>query len=131
MLVTHGTTQAGPPRAEESGWHFTGRVWSYLSLPPADGVVINSVCFEPSARTFWHAHSIGQILHVLAGRGFVQADGEPAVALHVGDTVWTPQGERHWHGAAPDSYMVHLAISLGSAEWQEEVSAVQYRSAGA
>jgi quercetin dioxygenase-like cupin family protein len=94
-------------------------------LPASDGVVINTVFFAPGARTFWHHHEHGQILHVLAGSGLVRSDGGPVQPLRPGDVVWVPPGERHWHGAGPGSYLVHLAISLGTTVWAEEVAGAQ------
>ncbi len=82
--------------------------------------------FAPGARTYWHSHENGQILQVVAARGLVQSAGEPIAELHDGDTVWVPPGELHWHGAAPDSYMAHTAISLGATRWGEPVTDADY-----
>ncbi|PJK23834.1 cupin [Mycobacterium goodii] len=95
-------------------------------MPATDGVTINTVNFTPGARTHWHSHEHGQILQVLAGRGLIQADGGPVHVLRAGDTVWSPPGERHWHGAAPDSYLVHTAISLGTTAWETAVTDDEY-----
>lgn len=111
-----------PGVAGKAGSQFTGSVYPYLTMAATDGVVINTVNFTPRARTFWHRHEKGQILIVLAGRGFVQADGESVRVLRAGDTVWCPPGERHWHGGSDDSYMVHTAISLGQTMWDVELS---------
>lgn len=101
---------------------FTGTVWADPVLPKADGVGINNICFAPGARTFWHHHERGQILHVVAGAGLIRSAGGPVCPLRPGDIVWVPPGERHWHGAGPDSYLVHLAISLGDTVWHDEVA---------
>ena len=87
----------------KAGSQFTGEVFPYLTMAATDGVTINTVNFTPCARTYWHSHEKGQILIVVAGRGLVQADGGPVCVMRAGDTVWAPPGERHWHGAAPDS----------------------------
>jgi quercetin dioxygenase-like cupin family protein len=68
------------------------------------------VHFSPGARTAWHAHPLGQVLHVLDGVGRVQAEGGPVVEIRPGDTVLAGPGEMHWHGAAPDRLMSHIAI---------------------
>jgi quercetin dioxygenase-like cupin family protein len=107
------------------GSQFTGDVHAFVTMARTDGVTINTVNFTPGARTFWHHHEHGQILQVLAGRGLVCADGEVRV-IRAGDTVWCPPGERHWHGAAPDSYMVHTAISLGETVWSDAVADEDY-----
>lgn len=128
MHVVRATEQVGPP-AEDAGWYFTGNVWSYLTMPPTDGIVINSVCFAPGARTFWHTHEVGQILLILAGQGRVGSATAPAQVVGAGDTIWTPAGEPHWHGAAPGAYMTHLAISIGSTDWDGEVADADYGAA--
>lgn len=125
MIVTHPTTQAGT--AGKPGSQFTGNAYPYLTMAATDGVTINTVDFTPGARTFWHHHQDGQVLQVLAGRGLVQSEGGPVVVLRAGDTVWVPPGERHWHGAAPDSFMVHTAISLGPTHWAEPVTDEAYQ----
>lgn len=118
MIITPAHDQAGT--AGKKGSQFSGSAYPYLTMPTTDGVTINTVTFTPGARTFWHRHEHGQILQVLAGRGLVCANDEVHV-IRAGDTVWCPPGERHWHGAAPDSYMVHTAISLGETVWADAV----------
>ena len=39
--------------------------------------------------------------------------------MHPGDTIYTPPGEWHWHGAAPDRFMTHLAIWEAPADGPE------------
>ena len=89
------------------------------------------VSFTPGARTNWHKHAVGQILYVLSGVGRYQLEGQPVQAIHPGDTVVIPPNSRHWHGAAPDTMMVHLAMSetneRGEAtSWFEPVSDGDY-----
>jgi len=88
------------------------------------------VTFEPSARTAWHTHPLGQILIVTAGTGRVQRWGDPIEEIRKGDVVWIPPGQKHWHGARPNSSMAHIAIveqlDGKSVEWMEKVSDVQY-----
>lgn len=104
----------------KQGSQFTGPVTSFLTMAATDGVVINTVSFPPGARTFWHRHEAGQILQVLAGEGRV-GTAEGVRVLRAGDTVWCPPGERHWHGAGPDSFLTHTAISLGATQWDVAV----------
>jgi quercetin dioxygenase-like cupin family protein len=92
---------------------------------------VGLVHFTPGARTAWHSHSVGQTLYVTEGEGRVQARGEPVVTLRTGDSVFAPGDEWHWHGAAPDHFMVHLAISEGGASWGEKVTDAEYGAAGA
>lgn len=107
------------------GSQFTGNAYSYLTMA-ADGVTINTVNFTPGARTYWHSHEAGQIIQVVAGRGLIQSEGGPVEVLRAGYTVWVPAGERHWHGASPDSFMTHTAISLGITSWGEPVDDPDY-----
>ncbi|MQA09666.1 MAG: cupin domain-containing protein [Pseudonocardiaceae bacterium] len=105
---------------------FTGTVWGDPVLPATDGVTINNVFFAPGSRTYWHEHEHGQILHVTAGSGLICAFGQSPRVIRAGDTVWVPPGERHWHGAGGQSYLLHLAVSLGSTHWLDEVSENDY-----
>lgn len=124
MIIVPPSGQAGT--AGKPGSKFTGDVFPYVTMPRTDGVTINNVCFAPGAHTFWHSHEHGQILQVLAGRGLIQAYGSEVRTIRAGDTIWAPPGERHWHGAAPDSYLTHIAISLGVTSWAEEVGDGDY-----
>jgi len=89
-----------------------------------------SVTFEPGARTAWHTHPLGQTLIVTAGCGLVQSEDGPVEKIRPGDVVWFPPGEKHWHGAAPNTSMTHIAIQEkldgSSVEWLERVSDAQY-----
>lgn len=91
-----------------------------------------SVTFEPGARTAWHTHPLGQTLVVTAGCGRVQREGGPIEEICPGDVVWFPPGEKHWHGAAPDTAMTHIAIQESldgkNVDWLEHVSDEEYKS---
>ena len=91
------------------------------------------ISFEPAARTAWHAHPLGQTLVVTAGTGHVQLWGGPLQTIHMGDVVWIPPGQKHWHGATPTTAMTHIAIQEAqegqTAEWFEPVSEAQYPAA--
>jgi quercetin dioxygenase-like cupin family protein len=88
------------------------------------------VTFEPSARTAWHTHPLGQTLIVLSGVGLVQHDGGHIEEIRPGDIVWIPPGEKHWHGASATVAMTHIAIQEEShgkvVDWLEKVSDEQY-----
>ncbi|GCD39229.1 cupin [Streptomyces chrestomyceticus JCM 4735] len=103
---TRPGSQAGPAE------HFTGTVWlDELAAPPAPSRLrLFSVHFAPGARTAWHRHPHGQVLHVTEGVGLVQRRGGPVEEIRAGDTVWTAPGEWHWHGATPGTFMTHLAL---------------------
>lgn len=82
---------------------------------------VNIVRFAPCSRTAWHTHAVGQVLHVTDGVGLVQSRGGEVIEMGPGDTVYTAPGEWHWHGAAPDHFMSHLAMweVLGEGEGPE------------
>ena len=88
--------------------------------------------FEPKARTAWHTHPLGQTLNVVSGIGRVQLWGEPIREIRAGDTVWIAPGEKHWHGAGPNTTMVHIALQEaldGShVTWMEHVTDEQYNA---
>ncbi|MDX1673363.1 MAG: carboxymuconolactone decarboxylase family protein [Longimicrobiales bacterium] len=94
-----------------------------------------TVAFEPGARTHWHTHALGQTLVITAGTGRVQQWGGPVREVRPGDVVRIPAGAKHWHGAAPDAPMTHVALverpdDGPATEWMEAVSGEQY-AAGA
>ena len=100
---------------------FTGEAWFDVIAQgqPPSRLRVNVVRFAPGARNAWHAHANGQTLHVTEGIGRMQSRGEEITKIHPGDTVWTPPGEWHWHGAAPGHFMTHLAMWEGVADGQE------------
>ena len=65
--------------------------------------------WPPGARTAWHPHPCGQTLYVISGVGRFQTKGEPVKEIKAGDVIWIPPGEKHWHGGAPTTGMVHIA----------------------
>ncbi|MFY2945004.1 (R)-mandelonitrile lyase [Achromobacter xylosoxidans] len=122
------SSMAGPAE------YFTGRaridpVW------PADKNINASgglVTFEPGARSAWHTHPAGQRLVVTSGVGLTQEWGKPVQIIRPGDVVWCPPGVKHWHGAAPDTAMTHLAVT-GTVDgknvtWMEKVTDEQYKA---
>ncbi|MFB9831899.1 cupin domain-containing protein [Actinoallomurus acaciae] len=117
--------QAGDAPAERRTATFTGLVYAD-PLGTGDGVTFASVFFAPGARTHWHWHEGGQLLHVLTGHGLICAEGGRPTPLRPGDLVWTPPGERHWHGGGPETVMAHLAVSLGTTNWLDAVSDDEY-----
>jgi 4-carboxymuconolactone decarboxylase len=88
------------------------------------------VTFEPGAHSAWHTHPLGQVLIVTAGTGRVQRWGDPVDEIRQGDVVWIPPGQKHWHGAAPNTSMAHIAVSEAldgkAVDWMEKVSESQY-----
>ena len=113
--------------------NFTGDVW-FGSLSHASPEALNAlaVLFSPGARTDWHTHAEGQVLYCVSGAGLVQNDGGDKVTMSPGDTVYSPPGERHWHGATPRSHLVHLSLTTGAptAWFPEKVTDAEYSSGG-
>jgi quercetin dioxygenase-like cupin family protein len=116
------------PTANGPAEWFTGDVFidAVAQGHAASPLSIAAVHFTPGARTAWHSHSIGQTLYVTEGEGRVQSRGDPIVTIRSGDVVFTPGHEWHWHGAAPDHFMTHLAVTEGDAEWGEHVTDAEY-----
>ena len=123
MRIAKGRAAAPSERRSET---FTGTVWADPVLGPQDEVGVNDVFFAPGARTHWHTHAIGQVLVVTAGEGFVRSRDGAGGRIGPGDVVHIPAGEEHWHGAGPETYLLHRAISLGAATWLEPVSDDDY-----
>ncbi|MGB8602472.1 MAG: cupin domain-containing protein [Rhizomicrobium sp.] len=111
---------------------FTGQVRiDFLFAPDAPAKVSSGlVNFEPGARTNWHTHPWGQMLVVTAGCGRVQREGGPVEEIRAGDVVWFAPGEKHWHGAGPETAMSHIAIQEAvdgkNVDWLEPVGDPQY-----
>jgi quercetin dioxygenase-like cupin family protein len=129
MQITRNSleTAAGPP-----DW-FTGAVYiDTVAVPAATARAAAAlVRFTPGARTAWHTHPHGQTIYVAEGIGRCQREGGGVEELRPGDRVYFEPGEEHWHGAAPDRFMTHIAIQetdeTGSpVTWGEHVTDDEY-----
>jgi quercetin dioxygenase-like cupin family protein len=116
----------GGAQSELRSTTFTGLVYADPVLSRLGEVTVVRVFFAPAARTFWHWHERGQLLHVISGRGLICTDGGLPQELEAGDTVWAAPGERHWHGGGPGTVLLHLAMSLGVTNWLGEVTDAEY-----
>ena len=134
MQITRSSvaTTPGP-----SDW-FTGAVHIDVVAAPSEPsrVQAASVHFTPGARTAWHTHPNGQTIYVTEGVGHSQRSGGPVEEIRPGDRVFFEPGERHWHGAAPDRFMTHLAMQQvdehgNAVTWGEHVSDDDYFGARA
>lgn len=107
--------------------YFVGN--SYLA---SVGAGISNVTFEPRCRNNWHIHHKAvQVLICVAGRGWYQEWGKEAVEMTPGTVIAIPEGVKHWHGAAKDSWFQHLTYMKdvqegASNEWLEPVSDEDY-----
>jgi len=132
MQITRNSPQtaAGP-----SEW-FTGKVYVDPIATPSglSRLSASSVHFTPGARTAWHTHPNGQTIYVTEGLGLAQHRGGPIEMIRPGDRVFFEPGEDHWHGAAPNRFMTHLAMvevdddGTGAA-WGEHVTDKEYNAA--
>jgi quercetin dioxygenase-like cupin family protein len=127
------TRSGSQPSSKGSAEYFTGSVridplFKANDPSRASGALVT---FEPSARTAWHTHPLGQTLIVTAGSGWVQQWGSQIQEIRQGDVVRIPPGQKHWHGATATTGMTHIAIQEqldGKAvDWMEQVSDEQYR----
>ncbi|WP_328468932.1 cupin domain-containing protein [Actinoplanes sp. NBC_00393] len=116
---------------------FTGDVYMtpiYNGAGPSR-MAVALVRFTPGAYTNWHSHAVGQTLHVTDGVALVGTRDGAVVRARAGDTVICPPGEDHWHGAAEDTFMSHLAMLEAKPDggdpttWLEPVTDEQYKAA--
>jgi quercetin dioxygenase-like cupin family protein len=134
LQITKNSTETmvGP-----SEW-FTGAVYIDAVATPSDASRINasSVHFTPGARTAWHTHPNGQTIYVTEGVGLCQRRGGPIEVIRPGDRVFFEPDEDHWHGAASNRFMTHLAMvevddEGTSATWGDQVTDEEYNAAPA
>ena len=132
MQITRNSieTRPGP-----SDW-FTGAVYIDAAAAPAPGsrVSASSVHFTPGARTAWHTHPNGQTIWVTEGIGHAQRRGGPIEVIRPGDRVFFEPGEEHWHGAARNRFMAHIAMlevdeAGNAASWGDHVTDKEYAAA--
>ena len=131
-------TPNGPETAPGPSDWFTGDVYidTIATATAPSRLAAASVHFAPGARTAWHTHPFGQTIHVTEGRGLCQRRGGPIEEIRPGDTVYFEPNEDHWHGAARDRFMTHIAMQeaddAGSfVTWGEHVTDDEYRAAPA
>ena len=118
------------PKGEPNpyGQYFTGQ--SYLTMMGESGAY--NVTFEPGCRNNWHIHhGAVQVLICVSGRGWYQEWGKPAIPMTPGTVIAIPEGAKHWHGAAKDSWFQHIGYETNvqpgaSNEWLEPVSDEDY-----
>lgn len=129
MQITRNSSETthGP-----SDW-FTGEVYIDAIAAPSEPsrLAASSVHFAPGARTAWHTHPNGQTIYVTEGIGLCQRRGGAIETIRPGDRVFFEPEEEHWHGAAPDRFMTHLAMhrvdaSGNAVSWGEHVTDEEY-----
>ncbi|TCR92857.1 cupin domain-containing protein [Rhizobium sp. BK376] len=121
------------PSVKAPAEYFTGDVRQepLMQAPDPASVQVVSVTFEPGGRTAWHTHPLGQTLVVTSGKGLAQSWGGEIFEIGAGDVLWFAPGEKHWHGAGPETALTHIAIQEmrdgKAADWMEYVTEEQYR----
>lgn len=118
---------------------FTGDVYiTPMAIPePPSRLFAALVRFAPGARSHWHSHAAGQTLYVTEGVGLVGTRDGTVLRILPGDTVWSPPGEEHWHGATGNTLMCHVAMlemnddGSDPTTWLEPVTDAEYRAAPA
>jgi quercetin dioxygenase-like cupin family protein len=132
MKITRNSLDTTPGPAD---W-FTGDVYIDTVAEPTDEsrFAAASVHFTPGARTAWHTHPRGQTIFVTEGLGLCQREGEEIEVIRPGDRVFFEPGENHWHGAAPNRFMTHIAMQGVDDEgrpvsWGEHVTDEEYGAA--
>jgi quercetin dioxygenase-like cupin family protein len=108
MRITRNSTETAVGPSE---W-FTGTVYidTIATASEPSRLQAASVHFTPGARTAWHTHPFGQTIYVTEGVGLCQRRGGPLAFIRPGDRVYFEPGEDHWHGAAPNHFMTHIAM---------------------
>jgi quercetin dioxygenase-like cupin family protein len=132
MQITRNTTETAVGSSE---W-FTGAVYVDTVATPSgkSRLSANSVHFTPGARTAWHTHPFGQTIYVTEGVGLAQRSGGLVEVIRSGDRVFFEPDEDHWHGAAPNRFMTHIAMQEADDQgvpvtWGEHVTEEEYSAA--
>jgi quercetin dioxygenase-like cupin family protein len=129
FLLPVTATSKNPPE------RFAGDVWLDIIAQPKDEdqrMTVALVRFAPGAHTAWHSHARGQTLHITSGVALIGTRDGAVIEATAGQTIYTQPGEEHWHGAAPDAFMEHLAMSESAGDpatatiWLEHLEASEY-----
>ena len=129
-------TRIGTDTNQGPGEWFTGAVFIDPVAAPSGSsrLSASSVHFTPGARTAWHTHPHGQTIWVTEGVGLCRRRGGLIEVIRPGDRVFFEPGEEHWHGAAPDRFMTHIAMldvdeHGNAATWGDHVTDDEYAAA--
>jgi quercetin dioxygenase-like cupin family protein len=117
-----GGTTAAPAAAPAPNPNATGVV----AFQPIEGMNTRRLRFEAGARTNWHTHTERQMIWAEEGRGLYQEMGGPVKELVKDVPILTRANVPHWHGAAPNSYVVQLTIYGGDIKWGAPVTDAEY-----
>jgi quercetin dioxygenase-like cupin family protein len=106
------------PTGKAPAGRFTADVWWDVIVAGQEPsrMRANLVRFSPGTRTHWHSHAVGRTLHVVSGTALIGTRDGTILEARPGETAACPPGEEHWHGAAPDRFMEHIALWEGTGD---------------
>ena len=108
------------PKESANSPLFTGDVTRRPLAPDSTDFNASVVGFELGVRNKFHHHGSDQLLIVTEGTGkLVTAAGEEAIVT-VGDVIFAPAGESHWHGALDDTTFAHITVTRKGAETTQD-----------
>jgi quercetin dioxygenase-like cupin family protein len=134
--TTQGRTRADHAKQSRhpegpADW-FTGDV--YIDAPAASSTfAAAAVHFTPARAPPGTTHPHGQTIFVIEGVGLCQREGSPLETIRPGDRVFFEPEENHWHGAAPNRLMVHIAMQQNdesgiAVTWGRHATDEEYRA---
>ena len=123
---TRGGAPAPTPAAGAANPAPNPNATGVVAFQPTDGMLTRRLRFEAGARTNWHTHTERQMIWAEEGRGLYQEMGEPVKQLVKDVPILTKANVPHWHGAAPDSYVVQLTIYGGDIKWGAPVTDAEF-----
>jgi len=104
------------PKEDAASPIFTGPEVTRQSLTPdSQDYNANMINFGKGVRNKLHTHTSDQLLIVMSGTGTVATEQETQTVT-VGDVIFIPAGERHWHGATKDSQFSHIALTRAGSQ---------------
>ena len=121
--------QAANRSVDSEDGKFTDGVWQeeLLQAQVSWGMRVHRFFYAPGSHSHWHSHTGEQALYLVAGRARIKKVGEQVFEAGPGDLVYVAPGEKHWHGAVADQFLVHFAFTAsGRTDWFEEVTDAEY-----
>jgi quercetin dioxygenase-like cupin family protein len=124
--ASSATDRRSSPAARKAGAAVLQEIHRADDVFPFD---VATASFAPGAKLDWHKERNGQILIVTDGAGYFQEKGKPKLLIRRGDVVTSASGIEHWHGAAAEIGLTHIAISPvgeGKTVWLQKVTDAEY-----
>jgi quercetin dioxygenase-like cupin family protein len=122
MQAENRSTRAASGKFTEGVWHE-----ELLEAQTSGGMRAHRFFYAPGSHSHWHSHTGEQAIYIVAGRGRIRKSGEKAFEVGPGDLVHVAPGEKHWHGAVPNQFLVHFAFTAsGTTDWMDAVTDDDY-----